>query len=36
MAEVAVSCSLIVAVIAVTPWRYVWRTYGRAKAEPWR
>jgi hypothetical protein len=25
-----------VVIIAVTPWRYVWRSYGSGKAEQWR
>lgn len=28
--EIVVNCSLVVLIIAVTPWRYVWRTYVRA------
>jgi hypothetical protein len=34
--EVMVNCSLVVVVLAVIPWRYVWRTYVRAPAERWR
>ena len=34
--EVAVNCSLVVVILAVTPWRYVWRNYGRAPADRWR
>lgn len=34
--QIAVNCSLVVVIIAVTPWRYVWRTYVRGPAEPWR
>ncbi|HEX5087672.1 MAG TPA: hypothetical protein VFV89_07685 [Nocardioides sp.] len=29
MADVLVNCSLVVVIIAVTPWRHVWRTYVR-------
>ena len=36
MQEVVVSCSLILVVIAVTPWRYVWRRYVTAPGERWR
>jgi hypothetical protein len=35
-AEVAVNCSLVVVILAVTPWRHVWRTYVRAGGAPWR
>jgi len=31
--EIVVSCSLVVVVLAVTPWRYVWRNYIRANAD---
>ncbi|WP_109474345.1 hypothetical protein [Ornithinimicrobium cavernae] len=34
--EVVVSCSLVVVIIAVTPWRYAWRTYARAPGDRWR
>ena len=34
--EVLVSCSLVVVIIAVTPWRYVWREYMRAESDRWR
>ncbi len=34
--DVLVSCSVIVLVIAVIPWRYVWAHYVRAAGEPWR
>ena len=34
--ETAVNCSLVVVILAVTPWRYVWRTYVRATGDPWR
>ena len=36
MTEIVVSCSVVVVIIAVTPWGHVWRTYGRATGEPWR
>lgn len=34
--EVLVNCSLIVFIIAVTPWRYVWRQYVTRAGERWR
>lgn len=34
--EVVVNCSLDVAIIAVTPWGHVWRTYVRAPGDRWR
>lgn len=36
MTDVLISCSLVVVIIAVIPWRYAWRSYGSAKAEQWR
>jgi hypothetical protein len=30
------SCSLVVLILAVTPWTYVWRSYVRADADAWR
>jgi hypothetical protein len=33
--DVVVSCSLLVPIIAVIPWRHVWRTYVVAPAEGW-
>jgi hypothetical protein len=30
------NCSLVVIIIAVTPWRYVWRRYVRATGDAWR
>jgi hypothetical protein len=30
------SCSLVVVILAVIPWRYVWRSYLRAEADAWR
>jgi hypothetical protein len=34
--EVLVNCSLVVVILAVTPWGYVWRTYVRAGGDRWR
>jgi hypothetical protein len=34
-AAVAVNCSLVVVIIAVIPWRYVWRQYVRATGDRW-
>jgi hypothetical protein len=31
--ETVVSCSLVVIILAVTPWRYVWRNYVRATGD---
>ena len=33
--ENVINCSLIVVILAVTPWRYVWRTYVRARGDRW-
>src|SRR5689334_19426507 len=33
--EVLVNCSLVVVILAVTPWPYVWRTYVRAPGDRW-
>lgn len=33
--QVLASCTLVVVVIAVTPWRYAWRTYVR-RGDLWR
>jgi hypothetical protein len=33
--EILVNCSLVVVIIAVTPWSYVWRTYLRAAGDRW-
>jgi len=30
-----VSCSLVVLIIAVTPWRYVWRDYVHGAGDRW-
>jgi len=34
--DVAVNCSLVVLIVAVTPWGFVWRTYVTAPGERWR
>jgi hypothetical protein len=34
--EVLVNCSLVVVIIAVTPWRHVWRHYVSASGDRWR
>lgn len=34
--DTLVSCSLVVVILAVTPWRYVWRNYLRATGDRWR
>jgi len=34
--EVLASCSLVVVIVAVTPWRHVWREYVRAAGDRWR
>lgn len=33
--EVIVNCSLVVVIIAVIPWRHVWRSYVRAPGDRW-
>jgi hypothetical protein len=35
-AATAVNCSLVVVILAVTPWPYVWRNYVRATGDRWR
>lgn len=35
-AEVAVSCSLVVVIIAAIPWKHVWTQYGRSSGDRWR
>ena len=30
------SCSLVVLILAVVPWRYAWRNYVRAAGDRWR
>jgi hypothetical protein len=34
--EVAFNSSLVVVILAVTPWRYVWREYVSASGDRWR
>jgi hypothetical protein len=34
--DIAVNCSLVVVILAVTPWRYVWQHYVRATGDRWR
>jgi hypothetical protein len=34
--DTVVSCSLDIVIIAVIPWRHVWRNYLRAAADRWR
>jgi hypothetical protein len=34
--DIMASCSLIVVIIAVIPWRYVWRSYVREPGDHWR
>jgi hypothetical protein len=34
--QVAVTCTLVVVVLAVVPWRHVWRSYVRGPGDPWR
>jgi hypothetical protein len=34
--DTAVNCSLVVVVLAVIPWRHVWRTYALSAPDPWR
>jgi hypothetical protein len=36
MSEVIFSCSVVVVILAVTPWGYVWRHYVQAKGDRWR
>lgn len=36
MTEILVTFIPEVVIIAVTPWSYVWRTYGRGTGEAWR
>jgi hypothetical protein len=35
-AETVFSCSLVVVILAVIPWRYAWRHYVRATGDRWR
>ena len=34
--EVLFNCSLVVVVLAVIPWRYVWRRYVQEPGDSWR
>jgi hypothetical protein len=34
--QTMVSCSLVVVILAVTPWPHVWRNYVRATGDRWR
>ena len=34
--EVAINCSLVVVILAVTPWGHVWRTYVHTPGDRWR
>jgi hypothetical protein len=34
--DVAINCSLVIVILAVTPWRYVWQQYATAKGDRWR
>jgi hypothetical protein len=34
--ETLLNCSLVIVILAVTPWRYVWRTYARSPGDRWR
>ena len=36
MRSVFFNCSLVVVVLAITPWDYVWKRYVRAPGAPWR
>jgi hypothetical protein len=36
MSSVLLNCSLVVVIIAVTPWDYVWKQYVRSPGDPWR
>jgi hypothetical protein len=36
MSETIFSCSLVVIIVAVIPWRYVWQRYVLAKGDRWR
>ena len=31
-----INCSLVLVILAVIPWRYVWRNYVRARGDQWR
>jgi hypothetical protein len=34
--QTVIRCSLVVVILAVTPWPYVWRNYVRAPGDRWR
>ena len=34
--QIAINCSLVIVILAVTPWRYVWQHYVRAGGDRWR
>src|SRR3954449_2779703 len=36
MSETIFSCSLVVVIVAVVPWRYTWQQYVVAKGDRWR
>ncbi|SDG05206.1 hypothetical protein SAMN05660662_0161 [Blastococcus aurantiacus] len=36
MSDVIASCSIVVIIVAVVPWRYVWQRYVTAKGDRWR
>ena len=36
VSQVIVSCSLVVIILAVVPWRHVWQHYVTAKGDRWR
>ena len=36
MSRILTNVSLVVVILAVTPWDYVWQRYVRAPGEPWR
>jgi hypothetical protein len=36
MSSVLLNVSLVVVILAVTPWDYVWKRYVRAPGDPWR
>ncbi len=36
MSEVIFSCSVVIVILAVTPWDYVWKRYVTAKGDRWR
>jgi hypothetical protein len=36
MSDVVASCSIVVLILAVIPWRYVWQRYVMAQGDRWR